>query len=96
MKKSKYFYDYTRNKSEEVEQTRVIPSYYKGNTYGYEARKVVEEFQPNNFNLGTALTYLMRAGKKTYVNNNPEESMVEDIRKAINHLQFELDRWENK
>jgi hypothetical protein len=44
------------------------------------------DFQPDNYNLGTALTYLMRAGKKP---NNP---ITQDIRKAIAHLEFELER----
>jgi hypothetical protein len=39
----------------------------------------------NNYNLGTALTYLMRAGKKP---NNP---ITQDIEKAIVHLQRELE-----
>jgi len=69
-----------------------IPNYYVGMTYGYEARKVIEDFQPDNYNVATALTYLLRAGKKPYVNNSLEESKVADIQKAINHLQFELDR----
>ena len=63
-----------------------IPSYYIGKTYNIEARKVVEDFQAENYNLGTAITYLLRAGKKE---GNPAE---QDIRKAINHLHFELDR----
>ena len=69
-----------------------IPNYYVGTTYKYEARKVIEDFQPDNYNVATALTYLLRAGKKPYVNNNYEDSKVADIQKAINHLQFELDR----
>ena len=71
-----------------------IPNYYLGDTYGYEARKVIEDFQPDNYNIATALTYLLRAGKKTYVNNSCNESQVADIQKAINHLQFELERCE--
>ena len=62
------------------------PSYYSGKKYGYSARRVVEDFQPDNYNLGTAITYLLRAGKKP---NNPAR---QDIQKAINHLNFELDR----
>ena len=72
-----------------MEKEKKIPKYYLGKKYNYEARKVVEDFQPNNYNLGTAITYLLRAGKKA---NNP---MVQDIRKAINHLHFELDRIHN-
>ena len=63
-----------------------IPFYYVGKKYKIEARKVVEDFQGDNYNLGVALSYLMRAGKKE---GNPIE---QDIRKAIDHLHFELDR----
>jgi hypothetical protein len=62
------------------------PNYYIGRTHGIEARKVVEDFQSDNYNLGTALTYLMRAGKK------PDNPITQDIRKAIAHLEFELER----
>mgnify|MGYP003647418465 CR=1 FL=1 len=61
------------------------PSYYLGIKYGYSARKVVEDFDLS-YNLGTAVSYLLRAGKKE--GNSPEQ----DIQKAINHLHFELDR----
>ena len=63
-----------------------IPHYYIGKNYKIEARKVIEDFQADSYNLGTAITYLLRAGKKE---GNPTE---QDIRKAINHLHFELDR----
>jgi len=72
-----------------------IPSYYLGKRYGYEARKVVEDYQPENYNLATVLTYIMRAGKKIYVNDSAKESMIADIEKSINHLTFELDRLKN-
>ena len=61
------------------------PSYYSGTKYGYSARKVVEDFDLS-YNVGTAVSYLLRAGKKE---GNPTE---QDIQKAINHLHFELDR----
>ena len=63
-----------------------IPKYYIGKTHKYEASKVVEDFQADNYNLGVAISYLLRAGKKP---NNPKE---QDIRKAIDHLHFELNR----
>ncbi len=62
------------------------PSYYSGKKYGYSARKVVEDFQPDSYNLGTAITYLLRAG------NKPDNPAKQDIQKEINHLHFELDR----
>jgi peptidoglycan hydrolase CwlO-like protein len=49
------------------------------------------------YNVGTAIAYLYRAGKKQYINNKDNEpsellSAEADINKAINHLQFELKR----
>jgi hypothetical protein len=61
------------------------PTYYSGTKYGYSARRVVEDFELG-YNLGTACSYLLRAGKKE--GNSAEQ----DIRKAINHLHFELDK----
>jgi|TARA_R110002020_G_scaffold101523_9_gene239083 hypothetical protein len=72
-------------KKEEDYTTTPEPSYYQGKKYGYSARKVVEDFDLS-YNVGTACSYLMRAGKK---DGNPAE---QDIQKAINHLHFELDR----
>ena len=60
------------------------PHYYTGKLYGYSARNIVEDFDLD-YNIGTAVTYLLRAGKKE---GNPAE---QDIRKAIHHLHFELD-----
>jgi len=72
-----------------------IPEYYIGKTHKYEASKVVEDFQADSYNLGTAITYLLRAGKKIY-KDNPELSKIEDIKKAIHHLEFELERYAKK
>ena len=66
------------------------PHYYIGKNYKIEARKVIEDYQADNYNIGTAITYLLRAGKKE---GNP---MKQDIKKAINHLKFELDRINNE
>tara|TARA_R110001599_G_scaffold126542_1_gene299640 strand:+ start:944 stop:1210 length:267 start_codon:yes stop_codon:yes gene_type:complete len=78
---SKYYYDYTRNGLEEKEST---PNYYKGIFKGIEAHDVIDDFLLT-YNVGTAVTYLLRAGKKP---NNPK---AQDIEKAIHHLQFELE-----
>ena len=50
-----------------------------------EAKNVVWDVQDNNYNLGTALTYIMRAGKK------PGNPITQDIEKAIHHLEMELE-----
>ena len=77
---SKYYYDYTRNGLEEKD----TPNYYKGIFKGIEAHDVIDDFLLT-YNVGTAVTYLLRAGKKP---NNPK---AQDIEKAIHHLQFELE-----
>ncbi|QDP46672.1 MAG: hypothetical protein Unbinned6316contig1000_16 [Prokaryotic dsDNA virus sp.] len=60
------------------------PEYYKGKK-GYMAKDVVENFDLT-YNVGTAVTYLLRSKKKH------QDGGIEDIRKAINHLHFELDK----
>ena len=47
-----------------------------------ECHEVVEEFP---YNVGTAIAYLWRSGRKT---SDP----IEDIEKAIKHLEFECAR----
>lgn len=59
-----------------------IPHYYIGNN-GYEARKVISGFDLS-YNVGTAVTYLLRADKK-------HAKPTHDIKKAIAHLEFELE-----
>jgi len=108
--KSKYYYEYTRNmdttnKSElerinnklfnETAKERNIPSYYIGSVYGYEARKVVEDWNLS-YNVGTAVTYLLRAGKKVEQGMDNKAKHIEDIKKTINHLKFEIERLENE
>ena len=102
MEKSKYYYDYTRNINEAKEikeaekviqelkelSSNPIPNYYVGNTYGYEARKVVEDWDLS-YNVGVAVSYLLRCNYK-------HDSPFEDIQKAINHLNFELDKLNNR
>ena len=96
-KHSKHYYTYNRNMNissninpkmmltkDELQLKDIrIPDYYKGKN-GYEARKVVDNFDLN-YNIGTAVTYLIRAENK---HNTP----IDCIQKAINHLEFELDK----
>lgn len=82
MNKSKYYYDYTRNTGE-VEEVDT-PNYYKGIFKGIKANEIIDDYLLT-YNIGTAVTYLLRAGKKP---NNPKK---QDIQKAIDHLKFELE-----
>jgi hypothetical protein len=61
-----------------------IPEYYIGKKYRYEARKIIDDYDLN-YNVGTAVSYLLRSDRK-------HKSPIQDITKAINHLQFELDK----
>ena len=83
MTKSKYYYDYTRNMSDEKKVVSTPPNYYVGIFNGIKANEVIDDFLLS-YNVGTAVTYLLRAGKK------PQNSKRQDIQKAIDHLNFEL------
>lgn len=65
-----------------------IPEYYKGKN-GYMAKDVVANFDLS-YNIGTAVTYLIRSKRKH------NDGGLEDIKKAINHLHFELERLINE
>lgn len=59
------------------------PSHYRWHPDGIEAVTVAEELP---YNAGTAVAYIMRAGRK------PNTDAIEDLRKAIAHLEFEIAR----
>ena len=68
-----------------------IPSYYIGRRYKIEARKVIEDFDLS-YNVGTATTYLLRCGKKKEEGMTDTEKHIEDLQKAKNHIDFEIER----
>lgn len=53
----------------------------------YEPRKVIRDWNLN-FNLGNAVKYLSRAGKK--------DDIVQDLRKAIQYIEFEIEAIEEE
>lgn len=53
----------------------------------YEPRKVIQDWDLN-FYLGNAVKYISRAGRKG--------PAVEDLRKAIQYLEFEIERLEQR
>jgi hypothetical protein len=87
--KSKYYWDFDRNldNAKQMNQTedRRVPEYYKGRNQ-YEARKVCDNFDLT-YHLGTAVTYILRAYHK-------HETPIECLSKAIAHLQFEIEKYE--
>jgi hypothetical protein len=71
-----------------MKEIRKTPSYYIGKNE-YEASEVVYGFSAT-YNVGTALTYLMRCGKKKEEGMTDIAKHIEDIEKAIHHLQKEI------
>jgi len=79
------YYEEGRNGSTIIKDVdNRIPSYYIGRYHGYEARKVVEDFELS-YNCATAVTYLLRSNRK-------HDTPVACITKAIAHLEFELEK----
>jgi len=64
---------------------RKLPTYYEGKYKKIRAHEVIADYNLT-YNLGTAVTYLLRAGKK------PDNPVTQDIKKAIDHLNFELEK----
>lgn len=63
-----------------------VPSHYvEGRKY--EPRKVIADWRLN-FNLGNAVKYLSRAGRKG--------DKIEDLRKAIQYIEFEIEELEDQ
>lgn len=56
--------------------------YYGWHPTGVECKDIAEHF---NFNLGMAIKYIWRAGRKT-------NSSIEDLQKAITCLEFEIEK----
>ena len=66
------------------------PDHYGGKDNPYEAKKVIKAWTshldgPGGWNVGNALKYINRAGKKNKL------STVEDLKKAIFYLQEQID-----
>ncbi len=66
------------------------PNYYKGTYYKMEAHEVIEDFCGDNYNLGVALAYLMRCGKK------PNNDISKDIQKANDLLNYKINNQQNQ
>lgn len=64
------------------------PNHYQGKG-GLYAQDVIEAFDLN-FSLGSAVKYILRAGKK------PGEKFEEDLAKAIQFLQRDIQRHERE
>ena len=78
-----------------MKNTNKIPNYYIGKYYKYKARKVIADWELS-YNVGNSVTYLLRCGKKTEAGMNNLDKHIEDIKKAIHHLEFELEELEKK
>ena len=77
------------NKAEIKNDAVNHPKWYGSKDDPYETIKVIEAWGLN-FTLGNALKYISRAGKK-----DPSKT-VEDLRKALFYIQYEIERLEGK
>ncbi len=90
MKKSKYYYETDRNKNSYDYQSNATPEYYIGEKYNYKVKDIIYDFNLS-YNLGTAISYILRSGRKLELGLSPDDKAIEDLYKAINHLKFEIE-----
>mgnify|MGYP003132734915 CR=1 FL=1 len=90
MEKSKYYYDKDRNKGDIDYKEDSTPPYYIGKYFKYKAKDIIYDFNLS-YNLGTAISYILRSGKKSEKGYSLDSKGIEDLIKAINHLNFEID-----
>lgn len=74
-----------RNHSDEFNVVSNPKHYTEGRKY--EPRKVISDWELN-FNLGNAVKYISRTGRKV--------DAIEDLKKAIQYIQFEIEELEAK
>lgn len=79
--------DQFTDSSKMVENNRLRPDYYVIN--GIECKDVIGEF---SYNIGAAIKYLWRHGRKTEEGMSDKDKAIEDLRKAVEHIQFEIER----
>lgn len=77
--------NYSQEPEERVSDLVNHPDHYTWHPV-CEAKDITQEF---NYNLGTAIAYIWRSGCKTV-------DPLEDLRKAIKHLEFECARLEER
>jgi hypothetical protein len=90
---SEIFGEYTKPKLEMDKpnyEKNPTPNYYIGSVYGYEARKIIQDFKLS-YNIGNVTSYLLRAGKKYEAGMSNMDKHIEDLIKAKNHIQFEIE-----
>tara|TARA_R100001440_G_C2522536_1_gene119041 strand:+ start:5023 stop:5430 length:408 start_codon:yes stop_codon:yes gene_type:complete len=76
----------TGTRSNKSKKDNRVPYYYVGKN-GYEARKVCDNFDLP-YHLATATTYILRSYHK-------HDTPVDCLKKAIAHLEFELEKIED-
>lgn len=66
----------------------INPNYYKWHPV-CEARMITQEFTTN---LGCAINYIWRVASPDARKYDSQEGRVQDLQKAIRHLEFEIER----
>jgi len=68
---------------------KTTPPYYIGKYKKITAADVVADFELS-YNCGSSVVYLLRAGKK------PDNAYIQDLKKAVHHLNMEIEQHERK
>jgi len=102
---NKYYYEKGRNgfiPEEQIINKRKInyeknktPNYYIGQVFGYTAKDIIEDFNLS-YNIGTVCSYILRSGRKEEEGLTSSEKQIEDLIKAKNHIDFEIERLKRK
>jgi len=69
------------------------PSYYTW-LKDYCGVEVIDIARHMNFNLGNALKYILRSGRKTEIGLTDKEKQIEDLNKAVFYIEDEIKRLE--
>lgn len=70
----------------------VNPTYYTEHPCGIETIHIVKH---HNLCVGSAIQYLLRAGLKSESGYTDTQKQIEDLKKAIRYIEFEIDRIKN-
>lgn len=82
------------NQPDKTDKTDSVnhPSYYTSDPSGIECIDVIRH---RDFNIGSAIKYLWRAGLKHDAALSDKDKQIEDLRKAIWYIQDEIKLLEN-
>lgn len=92
-------YDRNHNKdTKEVKATEVVDAVSRPSHYTYGKIECIDFILDKelDFPLGNAVKYIVRAGHKSEEGKSDRDKTIEDLKKAIQYIQFEIEHLEGK